>query len=146
MKCQRTGWCCVGLDVVIATEIAAGKLELFHKPSGAQCPNLTFREVEGLGFPEASCGVHDRDWYKETPCYTYQNSEIDPDYGGKSGKPCKLGPHYSNRLVQPHWKSKKLDVRELTSLGTGKACEFTEGHVSGSEEGLEGLSREVEER
>lgn len=87
MICQRTGYCCINLFVVVVIPEENGKLWLYSKPAGVQCPNLAFDE-EG----KASCSTHEAPWFEQTPCHRYQNSNEDPDFWLKRGKPCMLGP------------------------------------------------------
>jgi len=56
-----------------------------HKPGHEACPHLSFDGVE------ACCAVHDRPEYKGSPCWTYGNPDVDPDYEGKRGRPCPVG-------------------------------------------------------
>ena len=56
------------------------------KPADVICPNLSFDNDR-----QASCAVHNEPWYKETPCFVYGNSDVDPDYFYKRGKPCLVG-------------------------------------------------------
>lgn len=88
MICQRTGYCCINLFVVVVIpEEETGKLWLYSKPAGVQCPNLSFDEER-----KASCAVHAEPWFKTTSCHRYQNSDEDPDFWMKRGKPCMIGP------------------------------------------------------
>lgn len=113
MICQRSGYCCINLFVVIVARDLEGEWAFYSKPAGVQCPNLSFDENG-----DASCGVHDEPWYDTTPCHTYQNSEKDPDFFIKKGQPCKLGPMAREReggqLVQ---LGKKVKTPELEYLG-----------------------------
>jgi len=94
MKCLRSGWCCIWLDVIIicpesATEdfvVDEGKDEDFmHKESGKMCPHLQFNDNE------AFCSVHNMPWYEDTPCYKYTQIE-------RSEKsPCRMGEHLKKR-------------------------------------------------
>ena len=95
MICQRTGYCCINLFVVVVIPEEDGKFGVYSKPAGVQCPNLSFDEEEA-----ASCAVHDEPWFKSTPCHRYQNSYEDPDFIMKRGKPCMLGPMAKER-TQP---------------------------------------------
>jgi hypothetical protein len=78
--CQRCGLCCVSMGVIINL-----KGKAVHKPGDARCPHLSF---EGT---TAKCAVHDQQFFKESPCHTYGNGVIDPDFYHKRGKPCPIG-------------------------------------------------------
>lgn len=60
-------------------------LQAALKPDEVACPHLSFDGVE------ASCAVHDRPEYKGSPCWTYGNSDVDPDFAAKRGRPCQVG-------------------------------------------------------
>ncbi len=60
MICQRSGYCCVEMFVVIRD---SDQVRL--KPAGVACPHLSF---EGT---TAFCAVHDEPWYKKSGCYFY---------------------------------------------------------------------------
>lgn len=72
-----------------------GVLGFYAKRTGVRCPHLQF---EG---ETASCAVHDEPWYEKTPCFVYQNSDIDPDYFGKGDQPCKMGPYIKKQHSLP---------------------------------------------
>lgn len=55
------------------------------KPDGVACPHLSFEQGR------ACCAVHDRPAYTGSPCWTYGNSEVDPDFAPKRGQPCRVG-------------------------------------------------------
>lgn len=111
MDCVRCGMCCTVMDV----PIRVGD-RVKWKPGTGMCPHLSF---EGT---EAACAVHDEPWFsKETcPCHVYGNSEIDPDFFHKRGKPCPVGTRYQEEggflKVRPGFK--KFTVDELEDLGT----------------------------
>jgi hypothetical protein len=57
------------------------------KPADVLCPFLSF---EGA---IASCAVHDQPFFAKPncPCHVYGNSDIDPDFYHRKGKPCIIG-------------------------------------------------------
>ncbi len=116
MICQRTGWCCIGLDVVVVLkeDDFGSNLGLYFKPGGVQCPNLTF---DG---EKASCGVHDEPWYSQTPCFNYQNADVDPDFAHRKGQPCMLGPFTVKSGVQISKLGNKATAAQLKRLGDFK--------------------------
>lgn len=81
MICQRCGNCCVTMDVVVYLN---GRAIL--KPGNVRCPNL---EADGKG--TFRCAVHELPEYKGSPCWIYGNSQVDPDFICKRGKPCQVG-------------------------------------------------------
>lgn len=109
MICQRSGNCCLTMPVVIRVGDRA-KL----KPGGVVCPHLSFDGTE------ASCGVHDEPWYKDTPCYVYGNPDIDPDFAVKRGRPCMVGQYIQQRgglkVVNPQ-AANTIAAEDLEDLG-----------------------------
>jgi hypothetical protein len=111
MLCQRCGSCCVNMFVVVPIVIG-GQVRACAKPEGMRCPNLLSGDDGKL-----SCLVHDLPEYKGSPCWTYGNSHVDPDYYHKRGKPCLVGrmwidnrggfpvPEYTNDSLESlsHW-------------------------------------------
>lgn len=66
-------------------------LKAAWKPGYKACPYLSF---EGT---KACCAVHDRPEYEGGPCWTYGNSEADPDFAHKKGKPCRVGEMFQSQ-------------------------------------------------
>jgi hypothetical protein len=104
MICQRCGNCCITMAVVIRIEDKA-----VLKPEGRQCPHLSF---EGS---QACCAVHGESWFKGSPCHIYGNSNYDPDFLPKRGKPCPIGKLFqehgglsAKRKIPPHASEKEL--------------------------------------
>ena len=77
MKCLNCGYCCIELDVIIINpkfieevteenfyELTEEKY-FSHKKFDKPCPYLKF--ING----KYSCSIHDKEWYKFTPCYEY---------------------------------------------------------------------------
>jgi len=81
MVCQRCGYCCIMCFVPIVVD---GRVK--KKPLGVKCPHLTI-EPDGT----ASCAVHNEPWYKETPCFSHGNPDLDPDFAANPSKPCAIG-------------------------------------------------------
>lgn len=84
MLCQRCGNCCFTMDVIIMCDTAEG-LRAVLKPGHEACPHLSFDGAT------ASCAVHERPEYVNSPCWVYGNSDIDPDFIVKRGRPCMVG-------------------------------------------------------
>lgn len=49
------------------------KNSLMHKPGGQWCPHLVFNESK------ASCAIHDKPFYKRTPCFEFTQIEASPN-------------------------------------------------------------------
>jgi hypothetical protein len=81
------------------------------KPGHEACPHLSFDGVE------ACCAVHDRPEYEGSPCWTYGNPDVDPDFEIKRGRPCAVGEAVLERggLRKVH-----PDVRQVPLVGTFK--------------------------
>jgi len=86
--CKRSGYCCIMYDVIIAIEEPDCQLGLYHKPTGVRCPHLSFEPETG----DAVCAVHDEPWFPQTPCYSFNNPDIDPDACCHKGG-CRIGPY-----------------------------------------------------
>lgn len=84
MICLRCGWCCTYNWVMIVKDPEKGIQEgniIEHLGQGQPCPHL-----EGDKPGEYSCKVHDRPWYKQTPCYSHGQIE-------RGNTNCRLGDH-----------------------------------------------------
>jgi len=85
------------------------------KPGGRPCPHLSY---EGS---QASCAVHDKPEYVGSPCWTYGNSDVDPDFIVKRGRPCVVGAMIQSKGGLPIWNpdvlSEPLSASELQDLG-----------------------------
>lgn len=55
------------------------------KPHYEACPYL------GLDGDRTKCLVHKRPEYQGSPCWTYGNPDVDPDFEVKRGRPCAVG-------------------------------------------------------
>lgn len=84
MICLRSGHCCKAFDVIIVDDPDLGILEenLIHKPSGQKCKHL-LGSVKG----KYACALHDRSYYKETPCFAFTQIE-------SGSKNCRLGEYH----------------------------------------------------
>lgn len=108
MKCQRSGSCCFSMFVVIRD----GN-DWRAKPGGILCPHVTWEETKAI------CGVHEEPWFTETPCHVYGNSDLDPDFEVKRGRPCVVGQFIQSkgglRVVQDTPQAKMEDL-ELANM------------------------------
>jgi len=94
MKCLRCGHCCHECSVMIVDDPEIGLSEdlseieknIKYKPSGQRCQHLV-----GDKPGEYSCAIHDKPWYKETPCFSHGQIERSPD------DPCRIGVHMLER-------------------------------------------------
>jgi len=85
MRCLRCGWCCKHSAVVVVDDPDLGPVEgnlIFVPGDGIPCKHLT-GDTPG----EYACAVHDREWYKETPCFAHGQIENSPD------DPCRMGKY-----------------------------------------------------
>jgi len=82
MICKRCGYCCIHYTVVIVDKPELGLRDdnLIAKPSGVRCKHLV-GTVPGKMF----CALHDKPWYKKTPCFSHGQIEENKD------TPCRLG-------------------------------------------------------
>ena len=74
-------------DVIIVAPSAVEAVEsrgeilaqdLIHIPTGERCPHMT--RIDGM----FACDIHDREFYKETPCYRHSQIETEDS-------PCRMG-------------------------------------------------------
>jgi len=75
MICLRCGYCCHKHAVIIIDDPEKDVIEdnvIAHMGNGP-CKHL-----EGNKPGEYSCRVHDRSWYKKTPCYRHGQIESSP--------------------------------------------------------------------
>jgi len=104
MKCLRCGYCCIQLMVtIVKPEFIDEDLDfdnlsvidkVIMKESGKWCPYL---ELNG---EEYSCKVHNKPWYKDTPCFAHTQIENSID------DECRMGAGVTNRF-KDHLKSLK---------------------------------------
>jgi len=84
--CQRCGYCCVYLSVVIPRVLSDGTMDYVYKPNDVLCPYLLLEEGQ------ASCTIHDEEFFEETPCHLHNNPDHDPDLGCWRGVWRCIGP------------------------------------------------------
>ncbi len=88
--CLRCGQCCiVSLVAIIKPECIDDVLDfesetildkIMHKPDGP-CPHLEWNDNKAI------CKIHDKPWYKKTPCYSHNQI---PD-----NTKCRTGLYFS---------------------------------------------------
>ena len=78
-----------------------------------RCPHLSFNGTT------ASCAVHDKPWFKKSPCFAYGNADIDPDFASKKGRPCAVGALIQSRglLATRPGYAEPLKVEDLEDVG-----------------------------
>jgi len=72
------------------------KENIVLKPSGERC-----RHLRGKDPGKFSCAVHDKKWYKKTPCFSHGQIERSPD------DVCRTG----------EWMLKKVKEKDKAVLG-----------------------------
>jgi len=86
-----------------------------YKPGNARCPHLSFKGTK------AQCTVHNEEFFKSSPCHTYGNGTIDPDFYAKKGKPCPIGKLIQDKgglfVVHGAKYGKILNAGDLEYLG-----------------------------
>lgn len=84
MICVRCGYCCIYNWVLVVNDPKKGIQEdnlIEHLGQGEPCIHL------GGDKPgEYFCRVHDRKWYKDTPCYSHSQIE-------HGNTVCRMGDH-----------------------------------------------------
>ena len=83
MICLRCGYCCKHLWVIVVDDPEKGITEdnlIEHRGGGIPCKHL-----RGNKPGEYTCIIHNKKWYKETPCYRHGQIEPSPD------TPCRMG-------------------------------------------------------
>lgn len=93
MVCLRCGYCCKTMMVIIVDNPDLGLIEenlIVHEGGSVPCKHL-----RGDKPGQYSCAVHDKDWYKETPCFAFTQIESNLD------QPCRLGKHLLNKQIAP---------------------------------------------
>jgi len=89
MICIHCGQCCYDFPVtIIKPEFVNLKVEstidfsdeaFYNKPANTPCPHLRWN------YDFSHCSVHDKPWYKETPCFEFTQIEE------SSSRLCRLG-------------------------------------------------------
>ena len=88
MICLRCGYCCKMLAVVIVDDPGKGLIKdnlIFY--NGGVEENKRCKHLKGEKPGEYSCAVHDKPWYKKTPCYSHGQIETSVDCK------CRIGEH-----------------------------------------------------
>lgn len=87
MICLRCGQCCTTHWVVIVDDPDKGPVDdnLICREDGKPCKHLL-----GDKMGEYSCAVHDKPWYKKTPCFSHGQIE-------QTDSPCRLGEYLLNK-------------------------------------------------
>ena len=110
MICLRCGYCCINPVVIIINPKYVNedldlqnpliKEKVMLKKSGEWCPYL--EEKNKFIF---TCKIHNKPWYKQTPCFEY--SQLENDILDK----CRLGVYInSNKRFRNQLKSLKFNV------------------------------------
>ncbi len=83
MKCLRCGYCCKRLLVTIVDDPEKGIVEdnLICYEGDGQCKHLL-----GDSPGNYSCALHDKSWYKYTPCFDYTQIEQSKDNECRVGR------------------------------------------------------------
>jgi hypothetical protein len=106
MICLRCGYCCHHYDVMIiddpeigySEDLAEAQKNIKYKPGGQRCQHLI-----GDKAGKYSCAIHDKPWYKETPCFQFTQVEESPD------APCRVGEYMlASGLVA--WANGKINI------------------------------------
>jgi hypothetical protein len=107
MICLRCGYCCVKYDTIIINPKYINEKLDFEDPSIEEkilfkehnkwCPHLTEKKLM------YSCKVHDKPWYKDTPCYNHTQIE------SSDNKKCRIGDYVKgkNKYLKNQIKSLK---------------------------------------
>lgn len=84
MICQRSGYCCIHMMVMIVDDPDLGPTEgnIIHKPTGEKCKHLQ-GDIAG----KYSCAIHDKDWFVDSPCGQFTQVETHNTL-------CRLGVAY----------------------------------------------------
>jgi len=83
MKCLRCGYCCHKYLVAIVDDPEKGLQEdniIMHEGDGP-CKHLL-----GDKPGKYACAIHDKEWYKETPCYSHGQIEANPNDECRMGR------------------------------------------------------------
>ena len=86
MKCLRCGYCCMNYLVMIVDDPKRGLKEDNIKAIGTKGPERC-QHLVGDKPGDYVCAVHDRIWYKKTPCFSHGQIESSKD------SPCRMGEY-----------------------------------------------------
>ena len=75
MRCLRCGYCCHEYAVIIVDEPDS---PISENNLTAHLGDGPCKHLEGNKPGEYKCLVHDKSWYKETPCYSHGQIEQSP--------------------------------------------------------------------
>lgn len=89
MICLRCGYCCENYCVIIVDNPDKGlaKDNLICHDGKGPCKHL-----KGDVVGEYSCVVHNKPWYKKTPCFSHGQIERSKD------TPCRIGEYILNQM------------------------------------------------
>ncbi len=99
------------MGVIIPVPTEEG-LRARYKPGNVQCPHLSYDE-----HLQASCAVHELPEYQGSPCWTYGNPDVDPDFILREGKPCRVGEMFRRDKPNHAAEFETTTVGELEDLG-----------------------------
>lgn len=74
MKCLRCGYCCKNLLVTIVDDPKKGLVSGNFITHGLK-PGKPCKHLRGSGPGDYSCALHDKPWYKDTPCFQHTQIE-----------------------------------------------------------------------
>lgn len=84
MKCLRCGYCCHFYLVTIVDDPMQGINKdnlVVHEGKGLPCKHL-----EGKEIGKYKCKIHNKEWYKETPCFDFEQV-------GNEESDCRIGEY-----------------------------------------------------
>ena len=110
MKCQRSGFCCVAMAVIVIVPGSDGAMAAM-KPDGVVCPHLSVEHGQ------VSCAVHHHPDFEGSPCHVYGNSDYDPDFLCKRGQPCSVGKFVKENFIDVFKGARRVELGELEVLG-----------------------------
>lgn len=89
MICLRCGQCCIDYGAVVMKDPALGivKGNAVFKPAGEKCFHL-----KGKTRGEYSCAIHGEDFYRQTPCFNFGQTEPEDTT-------CRMG----KRIMRKKW-------------------------------------------
>src|SRR6056297_3377445 len=105
MKCLHCGYCCLLYDVIIINpEFESEQLDIENediktdvmfqnKPSYQKCPYLVLTDNKFY------CSIHERKWYKKTPCFSHSQIESE-NSNCRIGEYVKTKPTLQNKLLK----------------------------------------------
>ena len=104
MKCLRCGYCCKQLLVTIVDDPEKPPTKdnlVVYEGDGSGCKHL-----RGFEPGKHWCAVHDKEWYKHTPCYRHNQIERNPD------EPCRVGKRVLGRIreLEIKYGAKKKEI------------------------------------